>query len=85
MDGMAKVERKVTRIGGSLGIIIPRDFAEAMNIEVGSKVELRLSGRELITTPGYASMSKAKLRRVAAEVLKKYAPAFKALAEHDQS
>lgn len=82
---MATVQRKVARIGGSLGIIIPRDFAEVLKLEAGSKVSLTLSGRELITTPEYASMSKAKLRRVAAEVLKKYAPAFKALADHDRS
>jgi antitoxin component of MazEF toxin-antitoxin module len=47
----AAVARKVTKIGGSLGLIIPHDFAEAMGVTSGSEVRLVLVGSKLTVAP----------------------------------
>jgi antitoxin MazE len=35
---MEKVERKITKIGNSLGVTIPNDFLEMANISLGDEV-----------------------------------------------
>jgi len=45
------VRRRVKRIGGSLGILIPRDFAEATDVTDDSEVRLTLVGRQSSLSP----------------------------------
>jgi len=78
------IQRRVTQIGGSLGVIIPRDFAEAMDVDSKSKVRLTLVGRQLVIELDDDTIPEASFRRAFATVLRKYAPTFKALAEHDK-
>jgi len=81
---MASVQRRVTQIGGSVGVIIPRDFAEAMGVDSKSSVRVSLVGRQLVIEPDDDTIPQASFRRAFATVLRKYAPAFEALAEHDK-
>lgn len=78
------VERYVTKIGGSLGILIPRDIAEAMGVEGGTPIRLALVGRQLVVEPIDDTMSEQVFQRAFAAVLRREAPVFQALADHDE-
>jgi len=45
------LQRRVKRIGSSLGVLIPRDLAEALNVKDGSPVRLTLVGRQVVIEP----------------------------------
>lgn len=45
------VQRGIKRVGGSLGVLVPRDIAEAMDIKDGSWVRLALVGRPVAVEP----------------------------------
>jgi antitoxin component of MazEF toxin-antitoxin module len=77
------LHRRISKIGGSLGILIPRDIAEAMDVSEGSEVRLSLVGRELVVEPEDDTLSEASFRRAFKRVLRKYGPTFKALADYD--
>lgn len=74
------VHRRVTKVGGSLGVIIPRDLAEAMGVREGSPVRLSLVGEQLVVEPENDTIPEASFRRSFATVLRRYGQAFKALA-----
>lgn len=82
---MATVQRSLTAIGGSLGVIIPRDFAEAMDVDKKSKVRLTLVGRQLVIEPEDDTIPEAGFRRAYAAVRRRYGAAFRALAAHDRT
>ena len=82
---MATVHRKIRRVGGSVSVIIPKDFAEAMEVGDASKVRMTLVGRQLVIEPEDDTVPRATFRRAFATVLRRYAPAFRGLAEHDKS
>jgi antitoxin MazE len=42
---------QVSKWGNSLGIRIPKAYAEEMGLSEGSTVEVKLSGRKLVLTP----------------------------------
>ena len=75
---------KVKRIGGSLGILIPRDFAEAMSIEAGSDVRLSLVGRQVVVEPVDDTIDDQTFRRAFAAVLRRYSSTFADLAAFDR-
>jgi antitoxin component of MazEF toxin-antitoxin module len=79
------VKQQVRKIGGSLGILIPRDIAAAMNVTSGSQIRLTLVGRQLVAEPTSDTMDKDTFRRAFAAVLRREAAFFKGLAEYDQS
>jgi len=78
------VRRKVQRVGGSLGVLIPRDFAEAMDVAAGSEVRLTLVGRQVVVEPLSDTLDDDAFRRAFAAVLRRNASAFAALAAHDR-
>jgi antitoxin component of MazEF toxin-antitoxin module len=78
------VVRQVKRVGGSLGILIPRDIAEAMNVKAGSEVRLTLVGRQVVIEPASDTVEDGAFRRAMAAVLRRYGPTFKALAAFDR-
>jgi len=77
------LRRRVAKIGGSLGILIPRDIAEAMRVKEGSPVRLSLVGEQLVVEPEHDKIPDASFRRSFATVLRRYGPAFKKLADFD--
>jgi antitoxin component of MazEF toxin-antitoxin module len=78
------LHRRVAKVGGSLGILIPRDLAEVMGVEEGTPVRLSLVGRQMVVEPEDDSLPETSFRRSFATVLRRYGPAFKALAEFDR-
>lgn len=77
------IHRQVTKVGGSLGILVPRDIAEVMGITKGSAVRLSLVGRQLVVEPDDDTIPDASFRRAYKAVLRKYDPAFARMAAID--
>jgi antitoxin component of MazEF toxin-antitoxin module len=78
------LHRRVAKVGGSLGILIPRDLAEVMGVKEGTPVRLSLVGRQMVVEPEDDSLPEASFRRSFATVLRRYGPTFKALADFDR-
>lgn len=79
------LHRRVAKVGGSLGILIPRDLADVMGVKEGTPVRLSLVGRQMVVEPEDDSLPEASFRRSFATVLRRYGPAFKELAEYDRA
>ena len=78
------LRRRVKRIGGSLGVLLPRDFAEAMNVKEGSEVRLTLVGNQVVVEPLEGSLDDGAFRRAFAAVLRRHRRGFALLAEYDR-
>jgi antitoxin component of MazEF toxin-antitoxin module len=78
------LHRRVAKVGGSLGILIPRDLADVMGVKEGTPVRLSLVGRQMVVEPEDDTLPEASFRRSFATVLRRYGPAFKALADFDR-
>ena len=78
------LHRRVAKVGGSLGILIPRDLADVMGVKEGTPVRLSLVGRQMVVEPEDDSLPEASFRRSFATVLRRYGPAFQALADFDR-
>jgi antitoxin component of MazEF toxin-antitoxin module len=78
------LRRRIKRIGGSLGILIPRDFAEAMSLRDGSPVRLTLVGRQVVVEPEDDALDDNDVQRAFRAVLRRHGRAFTKLAEHDR-
>ena len=78
------LQRNVTRVGGSLGVLIPRDLAEAMGVKAGSPVRLTLVGRQMVVEPADDAVDDGAFRRAFASVLRRHGGAFRQLAAHDK-
>lgn len=84
LDRIRTILARVKRIGGSLGVIIPRDFAEAMHVKEGSDVRLTLVGKQIVVEPLEGHLDEGAFRRAFAAVLRRHRPAFERLAAHDR-
>jgi antitoxin component of MazEF toxin-antitoxin module len=78
------LQRKVKRIGGSLGILLPRDFAEAMHVKEGSDVRLTLVGEQIVVESVEGQLDDGAFRRAFAAVLRRHRRGFERLAEYDR-
>lgn len=78
------VRRHIKRVGGSLGVLIPRDIAEAMNVREGSEVRLTLVGRQVVVEPVDDTVDEGAFRRAFGAVLRRHGSAFEALAAYDR-
>jgi antitoxin component of MazEF toxin-antitoxin module len=78
------VRRKVKKIGGSIGVLIPRDIAEAMGVEDGSNVLLTLVNRQLVVEPTAKSIDDLTFQRAFAAVLRRDRKGFQWLADFDR-
>lgn len=77
------LQRRIKKIGGSLGIIIPRDIAEGMGVVEGSPVRVTPVGRQMVVESESDTIPEASFRRAFAAVLRRYGPAMKKLADFD--
>src|SRR5439155_22558914 len=82
-DDMA-LQRRVRRIGGSLGVLLPRDIAEAMGVKEGSEVRLTVVGRQVVVEPVDDMLDDGAVRRALAAVLRRHGRAFRLLAAYDR-
>ena len=78
------LRRCVKRIGGSLGVLIPKDFAEAMEVTAGSEVRLTLVGRQVVLELVHHILDDASFRRAFGAVLRRHSRAFDHLAAYDR-
>lgn len=78
------IRRRVKRIGGSLGVLIPRDIAEAMEVEAGSPVRLTLVGRQMVVEPADDTVDDGAFQRAFAAVLRRHGATFEQLASFDR-
>jgi antitoxin component of MazEF toxin-antitoxin module len=78
------VRRRVRRIGGSLGVLLPRDIAEAMDVKEGSEVRLTLVGRQVVVEPADDTLDDGAFRRALATVLRRHRTTFELLAAYDR-
>jgi antitoxin component of MazEF toxin-antitoxin module len=78
------LRRRVKRVGGSLGILIPRDFAAAMDIKEGAEVRLTLVGNQVVVEPVEGSLDDGAFRRAFAAVLRRHQRGFRLLADYDR-
>jgi antitoxin component of MazEF toxin-antitoxin module len=76
--------RRVKRIDGCLGVLTPRDFAEAMDVTDGSEVRLTLVGRQVVVEPVHDTLDDAAFRRAFGAVLRRHSQAFEHLAAYDR-
>lgn len=77
------LRRRVKRVGGSLGLLIPRDFAEAIQVTEGSEVRLTLVGNQIVVEPVEGSLDEGTFRRAFAAVLRRHRQGFQRLADYD--
>ena len=78
------VRQRVKRIGGSLGVLLPRHIAKAMDIEDGTEVRLTLVGRQLVVEPADDALDDGAFRRALAAVLRRRRRTFERLAAYDR-
>lgn len=78
------IHRKVSRVGGSYAVIVPRDLAESMGVEENSPVRMTLVGRQLVIEPEDDTVDDTTFRKAFAIVLRKYSSTFANLAKFDQ-
>jgi antitoxin component of MazEF toxin-antitoxin module len=78
------IQRQVKKIGGSLGVLIPRDIAEAMGVEDGSDVRLTLVNRQLVIEPMSDSIDDLTFQRAFTAVLRRDGEGFRWLADFDR-
>jgi putative addiction module antidote len=72
--------QKITKIGNSLGIVIPKTLLNSLNLKQGEEVILEeVMGKIVLNTHKSFSVSPEFLK-IAEEVGKKYKKAFKELA-----
>ena len=78
------IRRQIKRIGGSLGVLLPRDIAAAMDVKEGSEVRLTLVGRQVVVEPADDSLDDAAFRRAFAAVRRRHRRTFELLAAYDR-
>ena len=76
--------QRVKRIGGTLGVLLPRDIAKTMEIEEGAEVRLTLVGRQLVVEPTDDTLDAGAFRRAFAAVLRRHRGTFERLAAYDR-
>ena len=80
--GFVSLQRRLKRIGGSLGVLIPRDFEEAPNVKDGSPVRLILVERQVVIEPVDNSLDDTAVQR--ADARRCHGRGFVLLAAYDR-
>ena len=78
------IHRRVTKVGGSLAVVIPRDVAELMDVEAGDSIRVSVVGRQMVIEPENDTADDDSFRRAFATVLRKYGSTFSGLAKFDR-
>ena len=78
------LRRKIVRVGGSLGVIVPRDVAAAMAVKAGSEVRMTVVGRQVVIEPVDDTLGDGAYRRALGAVLRRNSKTFEALAAFDR-
>lgn len=73
--------KKLTRSGNSVALVLDRGLLEAANLDPDDPVEISTDGTVIVISPVRSDKRKKKLERGSEAMHKKYAGAFKRLAE----
>lgn len=71
-------------MGGSLGVLLPRDVAEATGLEAGTEVSMTVVGNQIVIQAASAAMDDAVFRRAMGAVFRRHDKGFKALSDYDR-
>lgn len=75
------MQKRLTRIGNSLGLVLDRPLLEKMGVDADTELEVSSDGTCIVITPVRSKRRDAKLKQVADQVFDEFAGAFKKLAE----
>jgi antitoxin component of MazEF toxin-antitoxin module len=73
--------KKLTRHGNSLALVIDRPILELLNIDPETPLDVSTDGKQLIIAPAKPSARREKFEAAQQWAHKRYAKAFKKLAE----
>lgn len=80
--------QKIIRVGNSAAVTIPKDYLKALQVKVGTKIDVTLTedaSRIIIDIPAKRTQTKIPVNKevyaVADDLLRRYLPAFKKLAK----
>jgi antitoxin component of MazEF toxin-antitoxin module len=75
------MQKKLTRTGNSLALVLDRALLEQTGIDVDTPLEVSTDGQVIVISPVRSAARTAKLKAVMERVHARYAGAFKRLAE----
>jgi antitoxin component of MazEF toxin-antitoxin module len=79
------IRKKLQRIGGSIGLVLPRDLVAAAGLAEGDEVGLTLHGRRLVVEPVTRRPTREQLNTALEAVVKRHGDAFRQMAEFDKT
>jgi antitoxin MazE len=75
------MEKKLTRTGNSLALVLDRPILEATGIDADTPLEVSTDGDVIVITPVRDDRRAARVRRGTTEILDRYAGVFRRLAD----
>ena len=75
------MQKRLTKHGNSLALVIDKPILELLNIDTDTPLDITTDGKRLIVAPVQPSDRRRKFEAAQAEAHKRYARAFKKLAE----
>jgi putative addiction module antidote len=73
---------KLTRVGNSIGVTLPKDVLDDLGLQLGDEVEVRARGSLLEIVPVVKRLKlQPKLQTAVDRTIEKFGPALKRLAE----
>ena len=80
------MEKSLIKHGNSLAIVIDKSICELLDLELGSKLDMSISGKDLILSPEQPAPERSEERKTQIEeigrrIAKRHSKAFKKLAE----
>lgn len=75
------MEKKLTRTGNSLALVLDKPLLEATGIDAETPLEISTDGDVIVISPVRSARRAAKLRLATQEVLERYAGVFERLAD----
>jgi antitoxin component of MazEF toxin-antitoxin module len=79
------VNKKLKRIGNSVGLILPRDLVAAADLEAGDEVTLTLHGRRIVVEPSQRRAGEREFSSAFEQVLRRHGRAFRMMADYDRT
>jgi antitoxin component of MazEF toxin-antitoxin module len=73
--------KRLTRQGNSVALVLDKALLEQVHLEEGAEVEVSTNGDAIVITPVRSKKDQAKFRAAVEKIDRRYAGAFKRLAE----
>lgn len=76
--------KRLQRIGGSVGLILPRDVMHAANLSEGDELRITVVGSRIVLEPVLDWASEEDVDTALAAVIERSGEAFRLMAEYDR-